>query len=245
MPADIREWSLLATLTGERVTVTIGQDTVFSADGAVHKAGIMSALMLQSPSNRGRPLSRFALKSLCIFALVAVVGCEEPEIKKYTALKDKTQPDTTRLAKYTLPPGWTRLAQPKELSVATFQVGAGDKAVLITVSRFPGSAGGLMANIVRWRGKVGLPKATEDQIRKELLTLVVDGEKTPYVDLANPAKDKDDKEFDRILGVVAERGPVSWFFKMQGPPALVGEQKAAFEDFVKSVKFGGVGVSDG
>ena len=145
----------------------------------------------------------------------------------------------TRLESYALPDGWSRMAKPVELSVASFQVGSGDKPIVVTVSRFPGKAGGLAANITRWRGKVGLPQIDEDQLSKEMLWLKVEGEKTPYVDIANPQK----ADADRILGVVAERGPVTWFFKMQGTPAQVDIHKADFEKFVESVKFGATGAS--
>ena len=100
----------------------------------------------------------------------------------------------------------------------------------------------MSANIERWRGKVGLEaQKSDEEMRKSLLWLKVDGEKTPYVDLANPGK----SDADRILGVVAERGPVTWFFKLQGPPDQVGQRKSEFEAFVESVKFGGTGASDG
>jgi hypothetical protein len=44
--------------------------------------------------------------------------------------------------------------------------------------------------------------------------------------------------------VVAERGSVAWFFKMQGSYQLVGQEKAAFEAFVQSVKFGAPGANN-
>jgi hypothetical protein len=190
---------------------------------------------------------RFAARGSKLLAVVglplalALAGCEPPEVKKYNAPSDSPARDFTRLESYRLPDGWVRQEKAKDFSVATFQIGEGDKAVLATVSRLPGRSGGLEANIERWRGKVGLEPLKQDEMQKSLLWLTVDGEKTPYVDLANPAK----SGTDRILGVVAERGPMTWFFKMQGPPEQVGQHKAAFEAFVESVKFGGTGASDG
>jgi hypothetical protein len=188
-----------------------------------------------------RPFRRAFGISLAAFVLTGLVGCDRPEVKQYSAPRDRTAPDNTRLESYRLPDGWTRLTKSVELSVASFQVGNGDKPIIVTVSRFPGKAGGLDANITRWRGKVGLEPLDENQAAKDILWLKVDGEKTPYVDLANPKK----ADADRILGVVAERGPVTWFFKMQGAPDKVGQQKAAFEAFVESIKFGGTGANDG
>src|SRR5262249_28908277 len=135
---------------------------------------------------------------------------------------------------------WTRSAKPAEFSLASFQAGA-DQRVSVTISRFGAKGGGLANNVNRWRGKVGLPDISEEQMTKEMLWLTMDGEKTPYVDLANPAK----SDGDRILGAVAQRGPVTWFFKMQGPAVQVNQQKAAFEKFIESLKFGGAGANDG
>jgi hypothetical protein len=263
MPTDTPEWSLLATLTGERVTVTIGQDTVFSANGAVHKAAIMSAPMAQTHSSRPRRFRRVALIGLCGLAIVGLAGCEDPQIKKYSAAREKITPDFTRLGSYKVPEGWTRLNRPqapgkdpnKDPSLqplATFEVRKGDKSVLVTVSRLPGGAGGLSMNIMRWRGQIGFPKATTDEefdkelkeireFEEGLPKLMVDGEKAAYVDLINPRK----KDAGRILGVAVERGPVTWFFKMHGPGELVEQEQKAFKEFVESVKFGGTGANDG
>jgi hypothetical protein len=201
----------------------------------------MSGFM-QSRQVRQKQLRRRSiLAAFSGLAFVVSLGCDGPEIKKYSAPREKAELDFTRLDSYRLPDDWTRQANPVELSVATFHAGSGDKPVVVTISRFPGKAGGLAANITRWRGKVGLPAVDDDQMVKELQWLKVDGEKAPYVDLANPNK----TDVDRILGVVAERGPVTWFFKMQGPPNQVAQQKAAFEAFIESVKFGGTGANDG
>jgi hypothetical protein len=199
---------------------------------------------------------RLALPGLCVLVVLGLVGCDEREIKKYSAAIDKTTTDYTRLGSYRVPDGWSRLAKPKQPSkdpsldpLATFEVRSGEKTASITITRFPGKAGGVNFNIVRWRGQVGFPKAKSDselekemrQVEKEMRELTVDGKSTPYVDISNPDK----TDTGRILGVIAERGPVTWFFKMNGPPDLVGQQKAAFEAFVQSVRFGGTGGKDG
>ena len=63
---------------------------------------------------------------------------------------------------YTLPNGWTPLpAKGGPMSpLASFQVAEGNQEATVGISRFPGQAGNLAMNIDRWRGQVGLPKAT-------------------------------------------------------------------------------------
>jgi hypothetical protein len=197
---------------------------------------------------------RAALLGWCGLALFGLLGCEEPQVTKYEAEREKPSVDFTRLSGYQVPKGWTRLPVGREsFSLAAFEVGGKDgKSAKVTISRLGSGGGGLIANIIRWREQVGHEKIdvrdpavvemAKKEIEKELLTLMVDGEKTPYVDLKNPDPKKTDA--DRTLGVIAERGPVTWFFKMQGPAPLVEEQKAAFEAFVQSVKFGGTGGND-
>jgi hypothetical protein len=201
------------------------------------------------PPRLFRRLAPLALSGLFVLGLL---GCEEPEVKKYEAARDKAAPDVTRLAKYNVPKGWTRKDPSKSPVLATYQITQGDKTAQFTITRLEGRAGGLIANIARWRGQVGFPKvdfkdvdkmmAEQKEIEKDMRTLMVDGEKTPYVDLKNPDATKTDA--DRILGVIAERGPVTWFFKIQGPASLVEEHKATFEAFVQSLKFGGTGAYD-
>ena len=41
----------------------------------------------------------------------------------------------------------------------------------------------------------------------------------------------------RILATIVTRGNQVWFFKLMGPADVVGNQKAAFEEFLKSVRF--------
>ena len=82
------------------------------------------------------------------------MGCDQPEIKKYSAPREKASPDFTRLASYELPKGWVRQAQPKELSVATFQIGEGDKAIVVTLSPVSWQSRGVVRQhrTLAWQG---------------------------------------------------------------------------------------------
>jgi len=41
----------------------------------------------------------------------------------------------------------------------------------------------------------------------------------------------------RLLGAIIPHGQWMWFFKMVGPPELIGKHKQAFESFISSIKF--------
>ena len=63
---------------------------------------------------------------------------------------------------YDVPPGWQPI-KATGMRVAAFKVVDRDKAAEVTVIPLAGQAGGILANINRWRKEVGLPDMTEEQ----------------------------------------------------------------------------------
>jgi hypothetical protein len=203
----------------------------------------LSAFQPPRSPRRSRRIRRAITVVLYAVMLLTTAGCEDPpEIKKYSAKLDKSEESRSRLASYTLPAGWKRSAEPKQMVTAGFQIAdAGN--VFVTLSRFPGDVGGLVANVNRWRKKVGLQESTPEQIKKDVVELKADGETVSYVDVSG--KDPENVPL-RILGALVRpaRSPVIWVFTMQGNPEAVGRHKTEFEAFVESVKFG-MGANDG
>jgi hypothetical protein len=129
---------------------------------------------------------------------------------------------------YTVPAGWTELPA-KSMRVAAFQVSDGKQSAEVTVIPLGGSAGGLLANVNRWRKEVGLDDMTEENLRKESKSLDVEGQNAVYVDLVGKEK--------RNLGVILPRDGRTWFIKFQGPIGLVEKERENFEAFARSVRF--------
>jgi len=133
---------------------------------------------------------------------------------------------------YQVPDGWKKV-KAKAFSKATFRTGDDDRAAEVTVSSV---GGGLLLNVNRWRGQqLGLPEVSEEELRKDLRTLDVAGAKAAYIELIGPDKGGQRKA---ILGVLADHGGTPWVFKMIGPADVVAGQKASFEAFVRSARFG-------
>jgi hypothetical protein len=131
---------------------------------------------------------------------------------------------------YDAPPGWEPVpVPPGSMRVAAFKVADGGQSAEVTVIPLAGQAGGLLSNVNRWRGQIGLPDTTEEQLRKEAKMLDSPAGPVVYVDLAGPK--------GRTLGGVLLHGGRSWFVKLQGPAELVGKRQAAFEAFLKSLRF--------
>ncbi len=129
-----------------------------------------------------------------------------------------------------VPEGWEE-QPPSGPRVATFAVkGEGEAALDVSVTSFPGSMGGPLANLNRWRGQLGLEGI---DVPIELLEYVdereVDGRPAHLVELANGERGM------LAVMILSEEG--SWFVKAMGDAGLAKAQKANFEAFLDSIRF--------
>ncbi len=167
------------------------------------------------------------------FAALALAACDagDDKITVYRAPKETRAPAAApeqghaAVVHWTAPEGWEE--QPASgFRKGSFSVrGADGQAADVSVISFPAEAGGLLANVNRWRNQLKLaPIASEAEAGKPL---PVNGRELFLVDLAN--------EGQRILGGILPVEGETWFFKMTGPDALVQAQRAAFEQFLGSI----------
>jgi hypothetical protein len=137
--------------------------------------------------------------------------------------------------KYTLPQGWSELPNPSPMRIATLSTG-GEKPAQVIISRLSANFGGMLANINRWRGDVGLgpiddpSKVTETPVKVGSASGVL-------VDFSGPGKDGSTPT--RSLVARCTQGESVWFFKILGPAESVSTQRPAFEQFLASVKLPG------
>jgi len=136
---------------------------------------------------------------------------------------------------YKLPEGWVKKPS-RQIALEVLEVSDDDNSAEITFVPLPKDGGGVAGNINRWRKEVeleGLPQAAAEQSAVERK---VAGVKSFYVDIDNP---KGPAERNRTLGVIIPLGHTTWFVKMSGPRAWVGQNKAAYETFIDSIKLEG------
>lgn len=132
---------------------------------------------------------------------------------------------------WTLPSGWTEVA-PGAMSIASFKAsGQNGAEAEVSVVPLPGTAGGDTANVNRWRGQVGLPAATADDLPKMGEPVQVGDQPATLYDIVSSDNAK------RILGAIQVRNGTTWFFKMTGDAGLVEQQKPEFTAFLKSLTF--------
>ena len=197
------------------------------------------------------PVSRAIFLNWLGFALLAfaLAGCGHDNVQVYRLSNDDSSsasppPNTAASAPaskdstavppglhWTLPPGWTEVA-PGAMSIATFKVsGQNGVEAEVSVVPLPGSAGGDTANVNRWRGQVGLPAASGDELQKMGEAVQIGDQPATLYDIVGSDNAK------RILGVMQDRSGTTWFFKMTGDAALVEQQKPQFTTFLKSLTF--------
>jgi hypothetical protein len=147
------------------------------------------------------------------------------------------RPGSRRPLKYDKPEGWKEQPDATGIRLVVFQIAEGGKTADAAITVLSGPAGGLLANVNRWRAQIHLGEVKEEKLQKELRRIEVAGSAAAYVDLTGP--EVNGKPSQRILGVVLPQGEQTWFFTLKGPADLVEKQKPAFETFVKSVRFDG------
>lgn len=169
----------------------------------------------------------------CCFILLA--GCRQEEITVTRAPKENaaapTAPTTQAPAAvdlhWTAPAGWK--AQPAGgMRLASYRVpGPGGAPGDFSVVAIPGDAGGLLANVNRWRGQVGLAPVDEPALADLVGTV-----RTPAGEakMASLAGDK------AMLAAILERGGQTWFFKLSGEAAVVSGAKKDFVAFLGSLR---------
>lgn len=212
----------------------------------------------------GPAMSPYPLACAAVLTLLLTSGCRDREITAYRAPKDPVppaQPATPasgqlppdhppiggsadgNMANTAVPTGgdsltWTApavwIAMPdRPMRKATFAIkGADGAAADLSITAFPGDTGGLLANLNRWRSQISLPSLAAAQLDAHVVHLDIGALHVDLVDFAGTANGAP----IRLLGAVVPHGGETWFFKLTGPDALVAGEKAAFLEFLRTVR---------
>ncbi len=153
--------------------------------------------------------------------------------------KEQARPNFRELLTWTVPEGWTESAaqDPSGMRMLDLRFGPNQEGECY-ISLMPGPAGGLEANVNRWRTQMGQTPYTADEIAKL--------SKKPFFnrDATFIAFDGDFKGFGaeqaktgyRLLGLIHSAEQATIFVKLTGPKALVDQNAAAFDTFCQSIK---------
>lgn len=141
--------------------------------------------------------------------------------------------DVATAVHWTAPDGWQE--QPASgFRKGSFLVrGSDGKTADVSVISFPKQAGGVLANVNRWRNQLKLAPITSEAEVGTPMT-VADRDMF-FVDLLSDQGLQPDGAKTRILGGIFPLLGETWFFKMIGPDQLVESQRNAFKQFLNSV----------
>jgi hypothetical protein len=152
--------------------------------------------------------------------------------------------------RFDAPPSWHEKPA-SGMRKASFTVSDGTQLADVSVIDFPAAAGPMMAdplaNVNRWRGEVGLPQVTEDELPHVTESIEIDGQLATLVDAVPDAGKPQESQADRgTLAAMLKNGDTIWFFKLTGSRDLVAAERDQFKAFLKSVRFNaGGGAHDG
>jgi hypothetical protein len=115
----------------------------------------------------------------------------------------------------------------------SFDVGEGTGPLAdLAITAFPGTVGGDLANVNRWRGQIDLPPITEAELGAALQPVSAGGLAIKVADLTGGPADNP----QRMLGAMVPYNGATWFFKLTGPAAIVAAEKPRFLEFLATVK---------
>jgi hypothetical protein len=161
----------------------------------------------------------------------------EDQIRSYNVAKEAPAdvpaaadiPVNASPVRFVVPDGWQQLAPDSVRLVNLSITGKNGGAATVVITSFPGEVGTEMQNVNRWRGQVGLPDAAATDITSQ--PVLVDGSTGKLYDFSGPT--------GRTIVVSVPRNGATWFIKLNGDAAVVGDAKPGFMDFLASVRFPG------
>jgi hypothetical protein len=111
---------------------------------------------------------------------------------------------------------------------AAFEITSGEQRLEFTLDRLP-AAGSLLQNVNRWRNQIGLEQIGSQELTQATGQVEVGGVTADFVELIGGQ--------EAILGVIAVRDDLAWYFKLRGDKELAAREKEKFLSLVQSVKF--------
>ena len=154
---------------------------------------------------------------LAIFLLVGLgmLGCaEKKQIQVYTIPAEPSPPDS-----------WS-LAAPSSFEKARFTVSEFRGSANVSMTVLQGDGGGQLENVNRWRGQLGLDPIEEKDLKDVLKPVKGLGQDARLVDINGTSRRSQLEE--RLVGVIAPQGELTWFYKLMGTPSVVGTAREEF-----------------
>ncbi len=197
-----------------------------------------------------RPL----IPALAALLGIAPLGCGDPAIEEHRVPKEAestpapadpahtppapaaptpTPAPSASAQPWTAPDSWRAVPGERPMRLATYEIPDADGPVEVAITRFPGDVGGMLANINRWRGQIGLGPITEADIPAMLTTFENPGFHGATMLLEGPGQ-------HMLAASIHEPGADrTWFVRVTATPEVAGRIREQFDAFARSFGAGG------
>ena len=183
--------------------------------------------------------------SIALVPLLLWSCSDEPSVQKYQVPKTPvaieaptgsisgTVSDSGLPITWVVPAGWEE-GKASSMRLASFNVPLSNGVIGdFSLVQLGGGAGGVMANINRWRGQIGLGEAAPEEIGKNAhMHTTGQGMEYLHITLIN-----DDNPGSAIIAGILERPGFTLFAKLSATKAGVLEAQNSFETFCNSIVF--------
>ena len=167
---------------------------------------------------------------------------DEPGAAEHDHSAHETQTSATKTASdssgglaFEAPKSWQE-QPPRSMRIVSYQVGStpGSECYITGLS---GDAGGVEANINRWRSQVGAEPLSQAEIAA-LPTLTILGTPSPWMEAYGDfsGMGAEDQSDAGILGAICNLGNQTLFLKMLGPSSLLKSERDNFIQFCESLR---------
>lgn len=156
---------------------------------------------------------------------------QAPSAENPISTNTEKSPEGTK-PNFKAPENWKTKA-PGQMVQSAYNIEGDGGQAEVTISKFPGAVGGMVANIQRWRGQLGLAPGSAEDAQKSAEMIEVGGKKESYLVDLKGTNARTGKPARMVAVGVPYQGE-TWFFKLMGDEAVVGKEKDAFVRFIKS-----------
>jgi hypothetical protein len=164
-----------------------------------------------------------------------VLPPSHPPIGNVTAAAGTSAPSSSEgKPDWQVPAGWKEIDGGQFL-VAKFIISSDNSQAAVNVSMSAGDGGGVLGNVNRWRGQLGLNQQSQAEVDKLVKSVDIEGGKAMLVDMSGTDMKSGAKT--RLVAAIVPKGQQTWFYKLMGAAPLVEQQIDAFTRFVQSVKY--------
>ncbi|NQY74733.1 MAG: hypothetical protein HRT90_08230 [Candidatus Margulisbacteria bacterium] len=162
--------------------------------------------------------------------MIALLGCKKASIVTYHIPKNTSflvQSESTLSLPFGFetPSHWHQQPPTRMRIMGFFVQEYPPNEIDISITTLTGDAGGLLANVNRWRNQIQLPPISQKELRVE--TKTISDHQMNIVDVKGPQK--------RVLVGMYRLHDQQFFFKMMGKNPIVAQEEKVFYQFLNSI----------